>query len=202
MACQPRHFFQACTSAPASMLTTSARPMASTDVLDAGGAAAGSTALSMVGLQIISKRTLPRPTSAAHRSFNPWCRRRLLSNDARFRHLVSNRLPGLFESHASVRQRSVFGAFVPHSAGVLQGTRSKNESVHAPCVPRSPRLRRLPRHRRPCRRLPLKPCHVDGVKPELKCGLMQVPENRSVKGGRMLSLEIIVIPAQKGPAKE
>lgn len=50
--------------------------------------------------------------------------------------------------------------------------------------------------------LTLKPCHVQGNKLELKCGLMQVPENRAVKGGRTIAVEVVVSPARKGPAKE
>lgn len=50
--------------------------------------------------------------------------------------------------------------------------------------------------------LPLTPCHVPGNKLELQCGSMQVPENRAVKGGRTIGIEVVVSPARKGPSKE
>jgi len=55
--------------------------------------------------------------------------------------------------------------------------------------------------------LPLKPCHVEGTKLEVRCGRIQVPENRNGSnrakpGGRMLTLEVVVAPARKGPSKE
>lgn len=45
-------------------------------------------------------------------------------------------------------------------------------------------------------------CHVPHVKDALRCGTFVVPENRALKGGRQLPLEVIVIPSQTRPAKE
>ena len=42
----------------------------------------------------------------------------------------------------------------------------------------------------------LAPCHVDGVKEELRCGVYNVFENRRTRKGRMLPLKIILIPAR------
>src|ERR1041385_8508463 len=42
----------------------------------------------------------------------------------------------------------------------------------------------------------LKPCHVEGVKEELRCGVYDVFENRRTRRGRKLPLKIVVIPAQ------
>ncbi len=50
--------------------------------------------------------------------------------------------------------------------------------------------------------LALKPCHPEGVKQELRCGMLMVPENRAKPQGRRLALEVIVVPARKQPAKE
>ena len=43
----------------------------------------------------------------------------------------------------------------------------------------------------------LKPCHVDGVKEELRCGVYNVFENRRTRTGRKLPLKIVVIPARQ-----
>jgi pimeloyl-ACP methyl ester carboxylesterase len=42
----------------------------------------------------------------------------------------------------------------------------------------------------------LKPCHVEGVKEELRCGIYNVFENRQTKKGRKLPLKIVFIPAR------
>ena len=42
----------------------------------------------------------------------------------------------------------------------------------------------------------LTPCHVDGVKEELRCGVYDVFENRRTRTGRKLPLKIVVIPAR------
>src|SRR5947207_12809268 len=42
----------------------------------------------------------------------------------------------------------------------------------------------------------LTPCHVDGVKEELRCGVYNVFENRRAQTGRKLPLKIVVIPAR------
>lgn len=47
----------------------------------------------------------------------------------------------------------------------------------------------------------LKPCHADGVKEELRCGTLPVPENYDIKGGRVLKLEVVVVPAAKTATK-
>ena len=43
----------------------------------------------------------------------------------------------------------------------------------------------------------LKPCRVDGVKEEVRCGVYHVPENRRTREGRMLPLKIVMIPARR-----
>jgi pimeloyl-ACP methyl ester carboxylesterase len=40
------------------------------------------------------------------------------------------------------------------------------------------------------------PCHVEGVKEELRCGVYNVFENRKTRRGRMLPLKIVLIPAR------
>src|SRR2546423_6216590 len=45
-------------------------------------------------------------------------------------------------------------------------------------------------------RVALKPCHVEGVKEEVRCGVYQVFENRQTRKGRMLPLKIVLIPAK------
>jgi pimeloyl-ACP methyl ester carboxylesterase len=43
----------------------------------------------------------------------------------------------------------------------------------------------------------LTPCHVDGVKEELRCGIFNVFENRRTRTGRKLPLKIMLIPARQ-----
>ena len=40
----------------------------------------------------------------------------------------------------------------------------------------------------------LTPCHVEGVKEELRCGVYNVFENRRTRTGRKLPLKIVLIP--------
>jgi len=42
----------------------------------------------------------------------------------------------------------------------------------------------------------LKPCHVEGVREELRCGIYEVFENRQTRKGRKLPLKIVLIPAR------
>jgi pimeloyl-ACP methyl ester carboxylesterase len=42
---------------------------------------------------------------------------------------------------------------------------------------------------------PLAPCRPDGVEEELLCGRLEVPEDRSRPNGRMISLNVVVVPA-------
>ena len=42
----------------------------------------------------------------------------------------------------------------------------------------------------------LKPCHVEGIKEELRCSVYNVFENRQTRKGRTLPLKIILIPAR------
>ncbi len=42
----------------------------------------------------------------------------------------------------------------------------------------------------------LLPCHVTGVKEEVRCGVYRVFENRRTRKGRMLSLKIVLIPGR------
>jgi len=51
-------------------------------------------------------------------------------------------------------------------------------------------------------RLTLKACRLPGLSSEARCGNFEVPENRSLKKGRVLSLYFAVIPAVAKPAKE
>jgi pimeloyl-ACP methyl ester carboxylesterase len=51
-------------------------------------------------------------------------------------------------------------------------------------------------------RLTLKPCRPDGAKRELRCGILMVPENRARPSGRMLKLEVMVVPARHPSGKE
>ncbi len=46
-------------------------------------------------------------------------------------------------------------------------------------------------------RLQLKPCRVEGVKEEVRCGVYEVFENRKTRTGRKIPLKIVVIPAKK-----
>ena len=43
----------------------------------------------------------------------------------------------------------------------------------------------------------LTPCHIEGVKEELRCGVYNVFENRRTRTGRKLPLKIVLIPARK-----
>src|SRR6058998_246350 len=43
----------------------------------------------------------------------------------------------------------------------------------------------------------LTPCHVEGVKEELRCGVYDVFENRRTRTGRKLPLKIILIHARQ-----
>lgn len=43
----------------------------------------------------------------------------------------------------------------------------------------------------------LRPCHVDGVKEDVRCGVYNVFENRRTRTGRKLPLKIVVIPARQ-----
>lgn len=45
------------------------------------------------------------------------------------------------------------------------------------------------------RALQLVPCRLSGVSEEVRCGSLQVPENRSQPGGRTLALRVAVVPA-------
>jgi pimeloyl-ACP methyl ester carboxylesterase len=45
-------------------------------------------------------------------------------------------------------------------------------------------------------RVSLTPCHVEGVKEELQCGVYNVFENRQTRTGRTLPLKIVFIPAR------
>src|SRR5262249_46776701 len=50
--------------------------------------------------------------------------------------------------------------------------------------------------------LRLAPCHIPAPQATTGCGTFLVPENRAVKGGRMLPLKVVVIPARRQPAKQ
>lgn len=51
--------------------------------------------------------------------------------------------------------------------------------------------------------LTLTPCHIKGVEDLAQCGTLQVPENRSKPLGRMIDLNIVILPPSGGqPTKE
>ena len=51
--------------------------------------------------------------------------------------------------------------------------------------------------------LTLTPCHIKGVEDLAQCGTLQVPENRSKPLGRMIALNIDILPPSGGqPTKE
>lgn len=45
------------------------------------------------------------------------------------------------------------------------------------------------------RRLTLSPCHLEGFREEVLCGILRVPENRATRTGRTIDLKVAVIPA-------
>ncbi len=52
-------------------------------------------------------------------------------------------------------------------------------------------------------RLPLTPCHLDGVAQEVLCGTYEVPEDRSTTAGRRLRISLAVLPAlRRGAAPD
>ena len=50
--------------------------------------------------------------------------------------------------------------------------------------------------------LDLKPCSLPRAEGQFRCGTFTVPENRAGKGGRTLSLKVVVLPAQAAAPKE
>ncbi len=44
-------------------------------------------------------------------------------------------------------------------------------------------------------KLTLNDCHLDGIKEQVKCGTLQVPENYSVKDGSQISINFAILPA-------
>ncbi|HKB72465.1 MAG TPA: alpha/beta hydrolase, partial [Thermoanaerobaculia bacterium] len=44
-------------------------------------------------------------------------------------------------------------------------------------------------------RISLAPCKLQGVPREVRCGRMEVWENRARKAGRKISLRVVVVPA-------
>ncbi len=44
-------------------------------------------------------------------------------------------------------------------------------------------------------RLPLTPCHVEGLAEEVRCGVLEVPENRAGASGRRVPIHVAVVPA-------
>ena len=48
----------------------------------------------------------------------------------------------------------------------------------------------------PASEVTLTPCHVEGIKEEVRCGVYHVFENRQTRKGRMLPLKIVLVPAR------
>src|SRR4051794_10913925 len=51
-------------------------------------------------------------------------------------------------------------------------------------------------------RLQLSDCHIPETKEALRCGTFQVPENRDIANGRILSLKVVVIPTRASKPRE
>jgi len=51
-------------------------------------------------------------------------------------------------------------------------------------------------------RVTLKPCHIEGYKDEVHCGVYKVFENRRTRKGRMLPLKIVLVPAKRPHPKD
>jgi len=49
------------------------------------------------------------------------------------------------------------------------------------------------------RRFEMKPCHVEGIADEVRCGIYEVYENRAAASGRRIPLKVIVMPATGSP---
>lgn len=45
------------------------------------------------------------------------------------------------------------------------------------------------------RRITLEPCHIKDFEEEVRCGTLRVPENRQTRTGRMIDLQVAVLPA-------
>jgi pimeloyl-ACP methyl ester carboxylesterase len=45
------------------------------------------------------------------------------------------------------------------------------------------------------RPIALSPCHVENFEEEVRCGVLQVPENRATRAGRQIDLHVAVLPA-------
>src|SRR5205085_5078458 len=50
--------------------------------------------------------------------------------------------------------------------------------------------------------LHLRPCHVDDVDGEARCGSLAVFENRALGAGRRISLKVVVLPARVARARQ
>jgi pimeloyl-ACP methyl ester carboxylesterase len=46
-------------------------------------------------------------------------------------------------------------------------------------------------------KIPLKPCHIEGLNEEVRCGIYKVFENRKTRQDRMLPLKVVLIPAKR-----
>jgi pimeloyl-ACP methyl ester carboxylesterase len=44
--------------------------------------------------------------------------------------------------------------------------------------------------------LPLTPCRVSGLDEQVRCATVQVPENRTVSGGRTVALRVVILPSR------
>ena len=57
------------------------------------------------------------------------------------------------------------------------------------------------KHRLPGGLSKLKPCRLEGINEELFCGKLTVFENRETRSGRMIDLNVVVLPAFDQKAK-
>lgn len=81
-------------------------------------------------------------------------------------------------------KKLIVGAMVLSCGALLLWTAFGNaESAHSSPTPAPPGVT-------------LTPCHVEGVKEEMRCGVYHVFENRRTRKGRTLPLKIVLIPAR------
>jgi pimeloyl-ACP methyl ester carboxylesterase len=55
--------------------------------------------------------------------------------------------------------------------------------------------------RGPAQRLALSPCHLEGLPEEVRCGRLEVPEDRATPGGRTIPIHVAVLPARRRQAE-
>ena len=97
--------------------------------------------------------------------------------------------------HSSVLAVAVlavpFAAVAPAAAPPPPAARGV--AVAAPPAPAAPAAASTAPAAEPGRRL--SPCHLEGIKEELRCGTYQVWEDREARRGRKIALNVVVLPA-------